>query len=185
MSKPVLSFLATYNVAACRHVLERIGESPDVASKGPLKCLFFDTIHATVNHIAGVDELWRLRLSGQSSAAFDQFYVNDPASSGIRDGTLWLEREPDWARSRAAALDAALATQAFVEAQSEDSLREVVSYARTDGSTATIQRGPALLHLLNHATHHRGQIHAGLTELGVGGVVLDMPALLGNDSCRF
>ena len=185
MAKPVVSFLARYNVAACRHVLERVGEGPEHAAAGPLRCLFFDTIHATVNHIAGVDDLWRKRLSGQSSADFDAFYINDPASSGIRNGTLWLQRQPDWARARAAALDAALETQAFVEAQTDASLLDIVTYARTDGSTAEIQRGPALMHLLNHATHHRGQVHAALTELGVDGVVLDMPALLGNDNCRF
>jgi len=184
-AKPVIAFLAKYHVAATRHTLERIASSPGAASRGPLPYMFFDTIHATMNHIAGVDELWRLRLSGQTSAPFDKFYLNDPATSGVKDGALWLERQPDWELARGEALEAAKATQAFVDAQPDEAFLELVSYARTDGSTATIQRGPALMHLLNHATHHRGQVHAALTDLGVSGVVLDMPALMGNDGCRF
>jgi uncharacterized damage-inducible protein DinB len=185
MAKPALSFLAKYHVEATRHVLDRIGPAADVAASGPLKCLFFDTMHATVNHIAGVDTLWRLRLSGESSAAFDRFYVNDPAVTGIRDGVLWFDRQPDWEKARAEALEASLATQAFVEGLTDQALLDIATYARTDGSSATIQRGPAIMHMLNHGTHHRGQLHAAMAELGIGGVVLDMPALLGSDNCRF
>ena len=179
-----LRFLAKYHVAATRQTVECI---PAQLADRETSCLFFGTIHATINHIAGVDKLWRLRLSGQSSVAFeafDRFYRNDP-QSGVTRAELWRTYEPDWARSTVLAVDAAEATEAFVLAQTEESLLEHVAYQRTDGTEVKIQRGAALMHLLNHATHHRGQIHAALTEAGCRDLVLDMPALLGVEECHF
>ena len=180
-----LRFLAKYHVAATRQTVECI---PAQLADRQTSCLFFGTIHATINHIAGVDKLWRLRLSGQSSVAseaFDRFYRNDPKSSGVTSAELWRTYETDWARSTVLAVEAAEATEAFVLAQTEESLLELVAYQRTDGTEVQIQRGAAVMHLLNHATHHRGQIHAALTEAGCRSLALDMPALLGVENCHF
>jgi uncharacterized damage-inducible protein DinB len=51
-------------------------------------------------------------------------------------------------------------------------------YQRLDGSTMDLPFAAALLHVFNHATHHRGQISAALTQLGQPAPALDMVYLL-------
>jgi uncharacterized damage-inducible protein DinB len=175
--------MARYHVCATEKLLAAVGNVE--TARAPAACLFFDTIHATVNHIAGVEVLWRLRLTGHSSAGFDEYYVNDPASSGVRDGQLWQQRQPDWTLAAAEALAEAQRTLDWVGSLSDEQLLETCRYHRTDGTAASIQRGPAVMHLLNHATHHRGQIHAALTQFGHRSLELDIPATVGLENCVF
>ena len=51
-------------------------------------------------------------------------------------------------------------------------------YTRTDGEAARIPYAPALGHVFNHATHHRGQLTAGVTAMGHTGPSLDWAHLL-------
>jgi uncharacterized damage-inducible protein DinB len=176
-------FMARYHVAATKRLVECI-PNEQAASK-VLPCLFFDTIHATLNHIAGVDRLWRLRLSGQSSAEFNELYTNNPDVSGKRDGELWHARCPDWATAKQQAVEAAEETCRFIHDRTAEELSEIVKFKRTDDVEASIMMGPGLLHLLNHATHHRGQVHAALTELGYRSLGLDIPVVMGFDQCQF
>ncbi|HEX2942698.1 MAG TPA: DinB family protein, partial [Rhodopila sp.] len=43
----------------------------------------------------------------------------------------------------------------------------MVEYRNSTGKTFRQTLGSALTHLFNHQTHHRGQVHAGLTMLGI------------------
>jgi uncharacterized damage-inducible protein DinB len=45
---------------------------------------------------------------------------------------------------------------AWSEAQSATSLREAVSFRMVSGEPGTMMRGEILLHIVNHATYHRG-----------------------------
>ncbi|TGZ37423.1 damage-inducible protein DinB, partial [bacterium M00.F.Ca.ET.162.01.1.1] len=48
------------------------------------------------------------------------------------------------------------------------------SYMTTDMRTVSQRLAPALSHLFNHQTHHRGQAHMVLTVLGRPSVPLDL-----------
>jgi uncharacterized damage-inducible protein DinB len=63
----------------------------------------------------------------------------------------------------------------FAEALTEAQLASMISYRRiSTPEPITQQLFPALMHLFNHQTHHRGQAHAILTGLGREAPVLDL-----------
>ena len=46
-------------------------------------------------------------------------------------------------------------------------LDRVISYQNSTGKTFHQRLDAAMTHLFNHQTHHRGQVHAGLTIAGI------------------
>ena len=61
----------------------------------------------------------------------------------------------------------------------EDDLRNLgCDLIQTAGEPLKLQKGLILLHLFNHATHHRGQCHHMLTQLGADAPILDLPFYL-------
>jgi uncharacterized damage-inducible protein DinB len=61
---------------------------------------------------------------------------------------------------------------------SERELSGDLHYTMTTGQTRTLPRPAALLHVFNHATHHRGQITAAISILGFEYQPLDLPFLI-------
>ena len=51
-------------------------------------------------------------------------------------------------------------------------------FTMTTGQARTLPMPAALLHVFNHATHHRGQITAAISMLGFGCQPLDLPHLI-------
>lgn len=115
---------------------------------------FFRSIAETLNHILWDDRVWLARLRGDRALAAE-----------IGAGHPYTATPRDWAvftRERAA-LDAEIILWA-----------DGLTAADLAGVTAW-QRGPEavetpfafnLVHMVNHQTHHRGQVHAMLTEAG-------------------
>ena len=121
--------------------------------------LFFGSIHRTLNHLLVVDRLWTGRIAG--------------ADRGIRS----LDQIPydDFASLRAARRDEDAHLIDFVDGLDEARLGEVVRYRRMIGEGEEEARaGHILLTLFNHQTHHRGQVTAMLTRLGVEYPALDV-----------
>jgi len=118
---------------------------------------FFPSIHATLNHILIVDAYYIDALEGGSLGrrAFD-----DETPHATID-TLWPAQE---------ALDRRLI--AVCEALEEQRLKDEVILERADRQ----QIEPAhrvLAHLFVHQTHHRGQVHAMLSETAIAPPQLD------------
>lgn len=121
--------------------------------------LFFRSIHRTLNHLLLVDLLWQGRLTGKS------FLI-----SGL-DQELVKERE----RLRDEMLGAAEKLRGLVAGLTESDIESVSAYLDTEGRRREFPRSLQLAHAFNHATHHRGQVTAVITRLGVASPVLDMP----------
>lgn len=114
---------------------------------------FFKSIHGTFNHILWADEVWLSRLTGSPK----------PPISG-RDSAIYVE---DWAmfRQRRAERDAEIL--AFAERVEANWLRgTLIWYSGAAGRELGRPRALILMHMFNHQTHHRGQIHAMLTAAG-------------------
>ena len=124
---------------------------------------YFGSIHNTLNHLLVVDRLWTHRIEGSDHGikSLDQILYDDFES-------LRAARETE---------DAALVD--LVDGLSEEELQSPVTYGRMigDGKHAT-RRDHILITLYNHQTHHRGQVHAMLTQQGIDPPPLDVIYLL-------
>ncbi|WP_394834637.1 DinB family protein [Pendulispora rubella] len=113
---------------------------------------FFGSIQGTLNHILWADEVWLGRFSGRPHPATPIHRSHD--------------RYQDWNELRAAriGLDADIA--AWAEALDPAWLAQAP--ARSGASKTKPPRPHAFLvvHMFNHQTHHRGQVHAMLTAAG-------------------
>lgn len=128
---------------------------------------FFGSIGATFRHIYWADYLWLGRfgvVEPPKVASFDEAQQYIPwdafvAQRGELDAVI-----RDWADGL---------TQETIDSHLQYS---TLSYGERSGPMA-----PLIVHLFNHATHHRGQIHAMLTALGLETGPTDLPVLPRDD----
>jgi uncharacterized damage-inducible protein DinB len=114
---------------------------------------FFGSIHGTLNHILWADEVWMGRFAQRPH----------PATPMNRS----RDRYRDWEELRAARIGLDADIVAWAEALDPAWLTR--SPVRSPGGHKTkVSRTHAFLvmHMFNHQTHHRGQVHAMLTAAG-------------------
>jgi uncharacterized damage-inducible protein DinB len=114
---------------------------------------FFKSIHATLNHLMWADRLWMSRIAGLAKPAGgipeSAFHIDDWAQ--LKNERVTFD---DWLVGWSDRLDAA-------EIGGDLTWRSVSS-----NSQITRPRWFAIVHMFNHQTHHRGQVHAMLTAAG-------------------
>jgi uncharacterized damage-inducible protein DinB len=66
----------------------------------------------------------------------------------------------------------------YVASLDEPTLAGDLRYTMTTGQARVLPMSGALLHVFNHATHHRGQITAAISMLGLEYQPLDLPFLI-------
>jgi uncharacterized damage-inducible protein DinB len=151
--------LARYNVWATDRLLERhVAKLTDGEYRRDVG-LYLKSVHGTLNHLLLAERcLW-----------FERFATGESPKRKL-DEEVHADR---------AALQAALkqgvrgwipAIESWDEARFDGTLR----YTSTAGVTRTVPFAPALTHVFNHGTHHRGQITAALTALGHDAPELDL-----------
>jgi len=121
----------------------------------------FRSVHGTLNHLLVADRIWMARLTGTTPAvtALDAIVHHDFAD-------LRAAREAEDARI----VD-------FVDSLDDAAIRGTVRYWTIVNPREIVQPlAPALSHVFNHQTHHRGQVHALLTRLAGGAPSLDLIA---------
>lgn len=115
---------------------------------------FFRSTAETLNHILWDDRIWFARLRGDRALAAE-IGARHPYTDTPRDWTDYVD-----ART---ALDAEIVPWADGLASSD--LNRPVRWVRGDEAVET-EFGFNLVHMMNHQTHHRGQVHAMLTAAG-------------------
>ncbi len=119
----------------------------------------FGSLMGTLNHILVADRIWMKRFTGEGDA---------PAKLD----TI-LHRELSSLREARQAEDARIVD--WIGGMTPEGLAGRFTYITvTDVRTISQRLSPALGHVFNHQTHHRGQAHAILTMLGQPSVVLDL-----------
>ena len=121
---------------------------PDVI--GSDQGLFFNSIHHTVDHMLVVSQSWLARLQGDKLTV-DYKVINNP----------------DWRELKIALRKEARRLQSWLEARPEEYFDDQVSFTGGDGKTRKMWVRDALTHLFTHFAHHRGQVSAVATRLGV------------------
>jgi uncharacterized damage-inducible protein DinB len=124
---------------------------------------YFRSIHNTLNHLLVVDRAWTCRIKGTDHRlkSLDQILHDDFDS-------LRAARESE---------DAALIE--LVDGLSDEALLRPVTYRFMSGDGSHSNRcDHILITLFNHQTHHRGQIHAMLTQQDIDPPPLDVIVFL-------
>lgn len=151
---------ARYNAWANGRLYEAAAGLSDAEYRSDRGALF-RSMHGTLNHLLVTDRVWMQRITGTGDAP-------------DRLDAILFEELP--------ALRAAREVEdrrivEHVGGLSEADLAGVIRYRRVTTPEVFEQPlAPALAHLFNHQTHHRGQAHAILTGLGKPGPVLDLLA---------
>ena len=126
---------------------------------------FFRSIAETLNHILWDDRIWLARLGGDEATA---------AEIGARHP--YTDTPKEWSayvRARVALDDEIVA---WADSLAEADLARPIAWVR-GGETVETQLGFNLVHMVNHQTHHRGQVHAMLTAAGAEPEATDLQML--------
>ncbi|MGN6537487.1 MAG: DinB family protein [Mesorhizobium sp.] len=149
---------AAYNQWANTRIYDAALELTDEEFNRPVGAVF-GSLMGTLNHLLVTDRIWMKRFTGEGDApaALDAII-----HKGL--GALRVSRETEDRRI----ID-------WVGSLSDKALAGRFSYMTvTDMRTVSQRLVPALAHLFNHQTHHRGQAHMILTVLGKPSVPLDL-----------
>ncbi|HVG81001.1 MAG TPA: DinB family protein [Methylomirabilota bacterium] len=150
--------MARFNQWANQKLYASVAALPEDRYRADLG-LFFGSIHRTLNHLLVVDRIWTRRIDGEPHgiASLDaQLYAGFIELSGAR-----AEEDERLVR--------------LVDGLGEEQLARLVRYRRIIGSgEAETRCSHILLTLFNHQTHHRGQVHAALTQSGIEPPPLDV-----------
>ena len=153
--------LGEYNRLANQRLYSACGELTD-AERKQIRPAFFKSIHGTLNHIMVGDRIWMTRFSG-----------GEIASTGL-DTILYDNFEELWqVRQRE---DAEI--KAFFDKLDENFLGKTIRYRNNAGNLYADPIELLVMHLFNHQTHHRGQIHDMLSQTSVKPPSLDMHRIL-------
>ena len=157
-AKTQLAQMARYHTWATERLLQSVAAIPDEAYNTPCG-LFFGSIHGTLNHLLLTDgEIWYPR------------FTQTPTTTVALDAEL----ESDRALLASRLIAATARWSDFIENLDESALADDLRYTMTTGQARTLPMSGALLHVFNHATHHRGQITAAISMLGFEYAPLDL-----------
>jgi len=158
--------LARYHVWATRRLLsDNLAQLSD--DEWHRDCgLFFRSVHRTVNHLLLTDNIWCGRFAeGVSLRAPLDAELHTDRAALVADLDAAVQRWPRW-----------------LPTVTDERYDGELTYTRNNGEEVRVPFAPALGHVFNHATHHRGQISAALTGLGHRAPELDWIYLLQQES---
>lgn len=147
-----LRMMAQYNQWQNSSIYAAADTIDDAARREP-RGAFWGSIHGTLSHLVWADQIW---LSRFEQAAKPPVGLSDSAGM-IAD---WQDL-----RERRGAIDAVII--AWADSFDPGPVRgELNWYSGAAGRDVSAPLGVVLPHFFNHATHHRGQVHAMLTAAG-------------------
>jgi uncharacterized damage-inducible protein DinB len=115
------------------------------------------TVIATLAHIYAADRIWLARVQGQRPEKFIDPDV-DCRMETLRDD--WPALFDRW--------------DAVLGAQSDQSVEHLISYHNLKGEALETPLWQIVLHVVNHGTHHRGQVSGFLRAMGHVPPVMDL-----------
>ena len=148
MLKAYFDQLATYNRWANQRIYDDAASLSDDMRKRPA-ALFFGSVHGTLNHLLVADYIWMRRFTGDGP---QPERLNQILHENFTELRTAREHEDERILTFVTSLNA---------------YDPVIEYQNSTGKTFQQALGPALTHFFNHQTHHRGQVHAGLTIAGI------------------
>jgi uncharacterized damage-inducible protein DinB len=125
------------------------------------------SVLGTLVHVYAGDRIWLGRIEGNPPARFIVPEQDLHLSVLQRDWPALLERWKQWST---------LLTEA--------SIHEEISYKDTRGNSSSQPIWQIVMHVVNHGTHHRGQVSGFLRAMGHRPPVLDLRAYYQESASR-
>lgn len=114
---------------------------------------FFGSITGTLNHLLWGDLIWMSRFDGGAAPV-----------GGIATSAALI---PDWQMFQARRSEVDERVQRWADILDEAELAgDLAWFSSALNAKVTKKKALCVTHMFNHATHHRGQIHAMLTAAG-------------------
>lgn len=127
----------------------RLADTDREADRGA----FFGSIRATLSHILWADHVWMSRLADWPRP-----------DTGLRDSPRLVT---DWDALVAARRKADAGIRAWADELSDVALTGDLTWWSGAAEREVVKpRALCVVHMFNHQTHHRGQVHAMLTAAG-------------------
>jgi uncharacterized damage-inducible protein DinB len=156
--KQTFQMFAAYNQWANNVLYDAVSKLPDEDYRLD-RGAAFHSLHGTLNHILVADRIWMKRLTGDGDAPskLDTILYDDFA-------LLRIAREAE---------DACI--RRWIDDLTDEDIEGRFTYTTvTDLRTISQRLAPALSHLFNHQTHHRGQASVILTGFGEEAPAMDL-----------
>ena len=156
-----LIMLMHYKRWANALVFETVLALPDAEALRERSTRWKNIVH-TLNHVYVVDDIFRSHLEGRSHG-----YDHRNTNSTPPAADLWraVQHMDDWYVH-------------LTEELTESELDEVVNFEFVGGGGGAMTREEILLHLVNHATYHRGLVSDMFYQIPVTPITNDLPVFL-------
>lgn len=129
--------------------------------------LFWGSIEATLHHVLWGDRIWLSRLGDGAP----------PKATSIAES---VREGGDWEALKRARQDQDAAIASWAGSVAQAHLDRSLTYVSAVlGKEQTQNIGLLTVHMFNHQTHHRGQVHGFLTALGAKPEDTDLPFMPG------
>ena len=156
--KQHFTMFAAYNQWANRRIYDAAAQLTEDEFERNVGA-FFGSAMGTLNHLLVADRIWMKR------------FTNGGEAPKTLDAILHRDFQP--LRKAREAED--LRIIAWIGGLTEKAMAGRFTYMTVSDMRTVSQRlAPALAHVFNHQTHHRGQAHAILTMLGKPSITLDL-----------
>ena len=150
--------LFAYNAWANARTLQAVSSLTEEALTIDLKNSF-GSIHGTLVHLCGAEDIWLQRLNGADPGIFMK-KENYPTIASLT--AKWKETEEGWNR--------------YLSGLTDAMLPQSLTFHNLKGEEVTQKVGQSLQHLVNHSTYHRGQITTMIRQSGGSPVGTDLIA---------
>jgi uncharacterized damage-inducible protein DinB len=143
---------SAYNSEMNRRIYAAAGRLSDTERKLD-RGAFFSSIHGTLNHLLWADQMWMSRFAGWPKP-------DTPGKESPR-------HYDDFARMKPKREEIDARIEGWAADLTEDWLGgELTWFSGIAQREVTAPKSVVLVHMFNHQTHHRGQVHALLTAAG-------------------
>lgn len=156
-----LQMLAQYRAWADGLLYQSLAKLPndELVREYPI---VFGNLIRTLHHVYCMDQVWRSHLQGVPHGFTTRNPVDCPDFAALRSSQLAMD---EWYVQCASALD-------------ETACNEVIHFTFIGGGEGSMRREDILLHVVNHATYHRGHVAAMMYGKSVPPPTTDLPVFL-------
>ncbi|NUT77695.1 damage-inducible protein DinB [Pseudomonas sp. C1C7] len=153
--------LADYRTWANRRLFDNLAQLP-AGEVEKQRAGVFGTIIGTLNHIYVVDRIWQAHLEGRGHNFKTSHDLIHPVLSDLREAQKAVDRwYVDWA-----------------DRQTDASLDKPLRFTFVSGESGTMSAGAMFLHVVNHASYHRGWIVQIYFEIPAMPPMTDLPVYM-------